>query len=290
MSEQKIQKKITKRKQKSKRYPYYSLERSIKFAKIIYDVGGESLAPLDSILSEMDLKNANNRRFTYEKSSAIQFGLVLNIDKGLQIAKSAMMILFPPSPNDPNKDFKLKEALVKPKIYGEIIKKYRDKKLPKEEFLKNTFRQKGIIESSLNAAVSAFLESLSFAGVLTDENKIEISEDILNSIIGEEKKIINQKPRGEISSKKIRKLIDASIEKKPNNLNKEDIQIKSIEIDTKKVDNSLDIIDQQNYYNLEIPFNSGKRATLIIPKDCKEEDIEMLKKFIDAINTNISES
>ena len=219
MSEQKIQKKIAKRKQKSKRYPYYSLERSLKFAKIIYEVGGEGLAPLDSILSEMDLKNANNRRFTYEKSSAIQFGLVLNTDNGLQIAKSAMVILFPPSPNDPVRDLMLKEALLKPKIYGEIIKDYRDKKLPKEEFLKNTFRQKGIIESSLNAAVSAFLESLSFAGVLTDENKIEISEDILNSIIGEEKKIINQKPRGEISSKKIRKLIDASIEKKPNNLN-----------------------------------------------------------------------
>ena len=290
MSEQKIQKKIAKRKQKSKRYPYYSLERSLKFAKIIYDVGGEGLAPLDSILSEMDLKNANNRRFTYEKSSAIQFGLVLNTDNGLQIAKSAIVILFPPSPNDPDKDLMLKEALLKPKIYGEIIKDYRDKKLPKEEFLKNTFRQKGIIESALNTAVSAFLESLSFAGVLSDENKVEISEEIFDPIIGEDKKVIIQRPQGEISSKKLRKLTAAPIEKKLINQNKEDIHNTSVEIETKKVDNSLDIIAQQNYYNLEIPFNSGKKATLIIPKDCTEEDIEMLKKFIDAITTNISEN
>ena len=290
MSEQKIQNKITKRKQKSKSHPHFSLERSLKFAKIIYDVGGEGSAPIDSILSEMNLKNANNRRFTYEKSSAIQFGLILNIDNGLQITKSAMIILFPPSPNDPNTDLKLKGALVKPKIYGEIIKEYRNKKLPKEEFLKNTFRQKGIIESSLNAAVSAFLQSLSFAKVLSNDNKIEISEETFKSIIEKDQKVIIQKQRRETSSQKLRKLTDATIEKRPINQNKEDNHIKSVELDTKKVDNSLNVNKQQNYYNLEIPFNSGKKATLIIPKDCTEDDIEMLKKFIDAINTNISEN
>ena len=44
-----------------------------------------------------------------------------------------------------------------------------------------------------------------------------------------------------------------------------------------------EVKEASNVYNLEIPLNSGKKAFIIIPNDVSQNEIELIKNFIDAI-------
>lgn len=255
---------------KSKQYPFYSLRRSIEFAKLIYDVGGNGPVPIESIVSHMGLKSSNNKRFAYEKSSARQFGLIKKVDNCLQITTEARIILFPSEPDDSNQILKLNEALVNPKLYRELINRYNNKILPKKEFLRNIFRQKGIIESSLEAAVNAFLKSVSYVGVISSDNKIKIDDLIFNQIKTKEEK-------GRIDQ-----------------LIKEERRLK-ITDDVKKYKTAFinynttisELKQERDYYSLELPISSGKKAVILIPKESTKEDLNILKSFINVIENNI---
>ena len=255
-----------KKKIKHNPYPYYSLKRSIEFTKMIYDVGGNGLVPIESIVSHMGLTSSNNRRFSYEKSSARQYGLIINLDDCLQITESARIILFPLELDDPNQKLKLNEALINPILYRELINRYNNKLLPKNEFLINIFREKGIIESSLRAAIDAFLQSISYLGVLSEDNKIVMDDEIFKKVkIKEESQGIREERKVKImdekNKKKIFKMNEATIsELKPEN----------------------------NCYSLEFPIHTGKRVILSVPNEINIDDLNILKSFINIIETKLS--
>jgi len=250
---------------KSRQYPYYSLEKSINFTKLIYDVGGKGLVPIESIVSHMGLTSSNNRRFSYEKSSARQYGLIISVDKCLQITERARAILFPLKNDDPNHILKLNEAVMNPRVYRELINRYNNKLLPKIEFLRNIFREKGIIESSLEPAINAFLQSISYLGVLSEDNKIVMDDKIFNLFkIKEERQGIKEESKLKEKNEK---------NKKPFKNNEE---------------STSDFNQEQAYYSLEFPISTGKRVIISIPSESTMEDLNILKSFINVIESNLS--
>jgi len=251
---------------KSRQYPYYSLERSIKFTKMIYDVGGKGLVPIESIVSHMGLTSSNNRRFSYEKSSARQYGLIISVDKCLQITERARAILFPTKNDDPNQILKLNEAIMNPRIYRELIIRYNNKLLPKIEFLRNIFKEKGIIESSLEPAINAFLQSISYLGVLSEDNKIVMDDKIFNLVkIKEDRQGIKEESKLKEKNEKNKK--------KTFKNNKE---------------TTSDFNQEQDYFSLEFPISTGKRVIISIPSESTMEDLNILKSFINIIESNLS--
>ncbi len=204
---------------------------------------------------------------------------------GYKITESAKKILYPTDKNDNESKNLLVKAILKPTIFSELISQYKGVELPKEEFIKNNFRQKGIIENSLDAAVNSFMESLKYAGILK-EDKIIIDEEIFSEITKNKKKEQTGKntkrPNNEISSGKIRKIINSPPDELPETKNE-------LEFDKEPFQESsnTDNIDQSNFFKIEIPFDSGKKAKVIIPKDCNRNDINLLITFVEAIKDNI---
>ncbi len=254
---------------KSRSYPYFSLEAALELSKIIYEVGGNGIAPVESILSKMNIKSAQNKRYSYKISSARQYGLINNLKGGYKVTPLAISIIYPADDNDPNVSISKIKALVKPELYREILFQYNGSILPKIEFLINNFIQKGILSNVAEIAVKAFLNTAEFSGIMNEERRIVISEKYLVSDIKEIKDVkpnMKRKAKGAISKIVHEPMFDKNIQNQP-----------------RQVEKSIEIND---VFNLEIPLSSGKKAYITIPKNVTEDEIKLIKNFINAINPN----
>lgn len=256
---------------RSRSYPYYSLEEALKLSRMIYEVGGNGMAPVESILSKMNIKSKQNKRYGYLTSSARQYGLIENIKGGFKVKQLAISILYPASDNDPNVSIGKIKAATNPELYREILSQYNGSILPKDEFLINNFIQKGILNNVAEIAVQAFLNTAVFAGILEEGGRVVINEKYFEPDVNIKKSQVIKPNEKRKADKTLSKLIyDSSInEKSQNGIS----QIKEFK-------------DINNVFNLEIPLNSGKKATISIPKDVTEEEINLIKNFIDAIKPN----
>jgi len=252
---------------RSRSYPYYSLEKALEISKMIHEIGGNGVAPVESILSEMNIKSDQNKRYSYLTSSAKQYGLIENENDGFKTTQLAISILYPSNDNDSKVIISRKRAATNPELYKEILLQYNGSILPKNEFLENNFIQKGIINSVVEVAVQSFLDTIKFAEIINEEQRISIDERFLDQNV-EIEKINTIKPENSkmVYSKIIHEpLINEELHEKP-------VQ----EINQKEINNA---------FNLEIPLNSGKKAYINIPKEITEEEIRIIKNFIDAIKT-----
>lgn len=236
-----------KSREKSVRYPYYSLKDCIDYLSIIHEIGGKKEAPIESVLSKFNIESKNNRRLVYLTSSSEIFGLITKTNLGLKPTDIGTLILYPPHGDEQRRQL-LIEAFQLPQIYQKIIERYDQTILPNRDILKNIFYSLGIARTVLDNAVDSFIESAQYANVLSDNRLlVNVSEEIkLPSSNGEER----QSSEPSLHSSK-----------KPDPIPQE----------------------LEDYYKLELPTSSGKRAVIQLPKECNKQDLEKLKKLLEAI-------
>jgi hypothetical protein len=158
------------RREKSVRYPYYNLEDSLGFAKMIDQIAGRKDAPISAILEHMGIKSENNKQLNYKISSSEQFGLISKHNKSLVVTELARNILSPPG-DESQKQQLLLEAFQSPPIYKQLIEKYEEKELP--VVLPNVLQNMGIVKSKIDRAAKVFKQSARYANALDEESKLQ---------------------------------------------------------------------------------------------------------------------
>jgi hypothetical protein len=240
---------VRKSREKSVRYPAFNLEECLNFLSMIHSIGGKKEAPIESVLSKMNITTKDNRRYKYLTSSAEIFGLIKKSETGITPTEFGTLILYPPDGEGQRKQL-LVEAFKTPQIYQKIIERYSETILPNTDILKNIFYNYDIARNALDTAVSAFLDSAKFAGVLDQNNRLLQSP-------------INNKP----SSQQIPPESGQSAEKQTGQ-NPASNETNN----TQKREESPDL-DVLKY---EIRTASGKKASIHLPKDWVEDDIDLL--------------
>jgi len=241
---------IRKSREKSASYPYYNLKECINYLEIIHEIGGKKEAPIESILSKLNISSRHNRRFTYLTSSSENFGLIIKTINGLKPTELGTSILFPMSGEDERKE-KLITSFKSPQLYQKIIKKYNHTVLPNNEILKNVFYNMNIAKNALNKAANAFLESARYANVLDGNNRLTVPDssdtDIYSSQISD-------------------------IEK----------DVEGQEETQSKINEHPTTIDQKsNYHKFEIMTSTGKKASISLPDNSTKDDIEKIKRILE---------
>ncbi len=151
-----------KSREKSVNNPYFSLKDCVDYLSIIHEIGGKKEAPVESILSKLEVTSIHNRRFTYLTSSAENFSLIEKTNVGIKRTKIGTLILYPPSGEEQRKKL-LIDAFKSPLLYQKILERYNNMILPNKEILKNIFYSLGIARIVLDNAVNSFIESAQYA-------------------------------------------------------------------------------------------------------------------------------
>lgn len=246
---------IKKSREKSVRYPAYSLEECVEFLKIVHTIGGKKETPIESVLSKLKITTPDNRRFKYLTSSAEIFGLIKKTSNGITPTEFGTLIVYPLNGEEQRKQLIL-DAFNAPQLYQRIIERYKDTILPDVETLKPIFYNLGIAGNVLDTAVNAFMTSAKFAGALDQNNRL-LSSNLENCL-----KPIQQPQSGE----------DQTTEKP-----KEPVPPAPFKTNTIK-DESVN--QDSEVFRFEIPIASGKKASILLPKDWKKEDIDLLVKLL----------
>ena len=240
-----------KSREKSVKYPYNSLKESIDYLSIIHEIGGKKEAPIESILSKLNITSKHTRRFTYLTSSAENFGLIERTHVGIKTTEMGTLILYPPNGDEQRKKL-LIDAFKSPVLYQKIIERYNDTILPNSDILKNIFYSLGIARIVLDNAVNSFIESAQYANVLDPNNRLTVPDSDNNEITppvppseshkgGDDQKPPKQPP------------------------------IK----DAKEYSHN-----ETEFLKLEILTTNRKKASISIPSDWVKEDIETLIKLL----------
>ena len=148
---------------RSRLYPRYDLEESIKFIQSINKLGGNRVSN-QAVAAEVK-KAVTNSGFTGRVSSSKQFGL-LNQETGkLSVTTLAKEILIPRG--DQEKADAIKTALATPELYRDLVKDFSGKTLPDQSALANRLFHDYRIEAvAKDSAARNFLRSVQFAGGL----------------------------------------------------------------------------------------------------------------------------
>ncbi len=240
-----------KSREKSVKYPFYSLKECLDYLSTIHEIAGKKEAPVESVLSRLNITSKNNRRFSYLTSSAEIFGLIEKTNVGLKPTEMGTLILYPPNGEVERKKL-LGQAFKLPILYQKVIERYDKTILPNNDILKNIFYNLGIARIVLDNAVSSFLESAQYAGVLDSNNRLNVS-DIETS--NETQKPQQQEP---VNSIKLNQAAPPS-ETPPRT------DVQEVEI---------------GYDKFEITTSTGKKASIILPTDISKQDIDRLKKHL----------
>jgi hypothetical protein len=244
-----------KSREKSVRYPAYGLEECVDFLKIVHTIGGKKEAPVESLLSKLKITTSDNRRYKYLTSSAEIFGLVKKTSNGITPTEFGLSILYPINGDEQRKQLYF-EAFNTPQVYQKIIERYKDMILPDVDALKPIFYNSGIAPNALDTAVNAFLASAKFAGVLDQDNRL------LSSI----------PEKGATPFKQHLPEDGQGMEKQKGPAQPPPSKTNVTQGESEKPE--MDVIKN------EIRTTSGKKASILLPKDWVKEDIETLIKLL----------
>jgi hypothetical protein len=244
---QKIQEGTLKRtREKSVRYPYYSLKECVEYLTIVHEIAGKKEAPIETILTKLKIISPDNKRYKYLTSSSEIFNLIEKTKVGIKPTEMGTLILYPPRGEAQRREL-LIEAFKAPLLYQKILEKYNQMTLPDFEILKNVFYNLGIAKIVLDNAVNAFIESAQYVNVLDSNNRLYIEA------LAEDKNAIqSQSPQ-------------------PN-------------IHPPFVGGGQKPSDITGFDKIEITTTSGKKASILLPSDSSKEDIDKLIKLLKVYN------
>jgi|GEM_PF-1202488 len=242
---------VTKKsREKSVRYPSQSIKRCLDFLSIIHAIGGKKEAPIESILSKMNLTSPDTKSFKSIVSSSEIFGLIEKNDSGIKPSEIGTLILYPPDGEEEKKRL-LIETFKAPQFYQKIIERYDNMILPNNNILKNVFLHLGIATKVLDTAVDAFIESAQYANVLDSNNRLNTNTNIEKtspSPINPVENLLATPPKSAEQTEQSQQPSTIEAPRKSN----------------------------VDFYKLEIPTSSGKMASITLPKDAIKEDIELI--------------
>lgn len=246
---------VKKNREKSVRYPANTLEECVEFLKMVHAIGGRKEAPIESVLSKMNVTTPDNRRYKYLTSSAEIFGLIKKTKSGISPTEFGTSIVYPLGGEEHRKTLIL-EAFHNPPVYQKIIERYSGTILPDIKTLKAVFYNYHIATNALDTAINAFIASAKYAGALDQNNRLlSSSQEVEHQIPPNEEKQSEDKPKEpEVPSPK----------------------------KTNTAQNRSEKPDLDGY-KFEIPTSSGDKASISLPKDWRNEDIELLIKLLRAL-------
>jgi len=176
-----------KKRQRSPNYPAVSLRDAVERVRALYTQDGRPGAPLETAVRHFGFTSAHGQAMTIV-SALKKFGLIE--DKNGRIVPTPLAInVIEFKPDHQRHKEALREAALKPDIYGGLVERYREhSRLPSDESL----RPELVTDMGFNPkAVSDFLvdfrDSLEYAGLL-EGNTLKLPE-------------IEQKPEPESESK-----------------------------------------------------------------------------------------
>ena len=249
-----------KSREKSVRYPAFGLEECVEFLKMVHTIGGKKEAPVESVLSKLKVTTPENRRYKYLTSSTEIFGLVKKTSNGITPTEFGTSIIYPLNGEEQRKELIL-DAFKSPQVYQKIIERYKDTILPDVETLKPIFYNYGIAGNALDTAVNAFISSAKYAGALDQNNRL------LPSTLENNFKSNQQPPSGENqNAEKPKEPVPPAPSK--TNTAKDESEKQDLEV-----------------FRFEIPTANGKKASILLPKDWKKEDIDLLVKLLRVFST-----
>jgi len=206
--------KSKKLREKSAQYPAYDLSDCSEFIRVVDRLGRKQVAE-GSLLSELGLKSSNTKSYTGKLSSCKQFGLLDSKAGLLSITERANLMFYPTEAEEEQKNIQFKKLIIEafrsPSLYQQLIRKFDDKVLPKSDTLANILMNEyKIAKAAKNSAATVFISSAKFAGVLGDDNVLQVSrthEAVAGEIPSAEPEILEtgQKPSpvGQVHSIKL---------------------------------------------------------------------------------------
>ena len=244
-----------KSREKSVRYPAYSLEECVEFLRMVHTIGGKKEAPVESVLSKLKIITPDNKRYKYLTSSTEIFGLIKKTDTGITPTEIGTLILYPPDGEEQRKKLFV-DAFKTPQVYQKIIERYNETILPNADILKNILYSFGIARNALDTAVNAFMSSAKVAGVLDQNNRLLSSNLEIEPVSGQQQ--FSENTQGAEKQKE-------PVQPLPNKTN-------ATQGESTKQDSDV--------FKFEIPTTSGKKASILLPKDWEKDDIELLIKLL----------
>ena len=231
---------------RSPRAPSIALEQALERALCVYDQERLHVAPIDAVAQALGYKNASNGSAGATIASLRYFGLLERPRDGfLSVSKAVETYKY--APDDEMKKQIVLEFLKTPPLYQELLAKY-SVGLPSAATLKYELIQKGFLPQAVDAILSAFIQSASFAGYF----EVSVTDAPIES---------SPTP----SAKELPTNIDETYQKIPQNI-------------PKLSPNSIGELDQ-----IPIRLSGGRKAWLAIPTPFYESDKERIKAQIDVL-------
>lgn len=158
-------------------YPAHGLEEAIRFAAAAYKAGGND-ASADDVRSELGLRSKSSAGWSYRLSAAKEFGVVERSgraeDMRIRVTDLYKRYAFPE--DEIQKRTTLVAILMRPPLYVRLLEKYRGAPVPPVDGVANLLgREYGVIESMKQSAAKAFIASLRFAQVVTQDGRVVLT-------------------------------------------------------------------------------------------------------------------
>lgn len=163
-------------KARSRLYPRYDLEDSIKFIESVSKLGGSRVSN-QAVAAELG-KAVNNSTFIGRVSSSKQFGILIQESGKLSLSSVGKEIMFPRS--DDEKSAAIKSAFSTPALYKELIDTFGGKTIPDQSALGNRLvHDYGIEAAAKDSAARNFIRSAQYSGVLQNGILVASTEETI---------------------------------------------------------------------------------------------------------------
>lgn len=233
---------------RSKEYPACTLNEAIEFVIALKDY-----VMLPSIPYEVAAKQTNvsvtTKSFKYRISSARQYGLIATSSgKTLTFLDSARAFAFPTDTVDLNQ-LKL-DSFSAPKLYSDLLELYGGKSIPTQQSLENVLITSfGIAPNAKEVAAKTFIDTANEIGAVV----------------------------GGILTLDVQ---SAPVENDQHSNNETDSIGNDISKDNEDKHKKRENVDYTSHYKFEIPTLGSNTATLLIPNNVNEKDIDFIDMCI----------
>jgi hypothetical protein len=254
--------------QKSASYPGFTLRQAEELANAIFELGSRN-CDQERVAQAVGYKTIKSSSFLRLRSTASQFELVqLEKNSSLSVTEEWIEVFHH------SEDLQLlkkarRKAILRPKLYKQLIEEYTDRQFPslaklsRELYLNQRY---GILKDAAEIAARIFLESASYAGLLNEKGYLANFDQSESQIEKEDAQRENSEHDVVITQREENK--------KPSY---EDVVLPKGNV----LDEPLPNLDGLERY--QITLINRKKAYLYVPVPLPHGEKQRLKQYIDLI-------
>lgn len=247
-----------KTRQRSPNYPAVGLREAVQRVKMLWDQDGKAGAPEKIAAQHIGFKTAHGQALSV-LAALKKFGLVESVKDRMVPTQRAIEIIALPD-DDPRRSIALRDAVLSPTIYRELIEQHINTGFPSDEALHSELvAYKSFNRNSVANFVDDLRDSLNFAG-LSDLSQLK------SEVMAETAE--RQESNGSTGLPGLRAAFEA------------------VRTEAKMLETTRPI----RKYHLDISIPRNLTAELAIVGELKVEDLQRLKKQIDRLVENLSDA